>query len=121
MEKEGRSDSQQDVAHFEEVKFAMKNQPSYTSEEDNRPRNGENDIDLSHGVEIDNRTPVTTLRADVDHFGLTTDENQLESKMLSSMGIVERNGGQQTNYIPCLRVSYLRGGASERRSNQSNR
>lgn len=69
MKKAGRDDSKKDVAHLEEVKVAIKHQPSNTSKQDTRPRDGEGDIGLSYDVKVDDRTPVATFRADVDHFG----------------------------------------------------
>src|SRR5947209_210269 len=69
VKKAGRDDSKKDIAHLEEVKVAVKHQPSNASKQDTRPRDGEGDIGLSYHVKVDDRTPVATFRADVDHFG----------------------------------------------------
>lgn len=69
MKKAGRDDGKKDVAHLEEVKVAIKHQPSNAGKQDTRPRDGEGDVGLSYDVKVDDRTPVTAFRADVDHFG----------------------------------------------------
>ena len=69
VKKAGRDDGKKDVAHLEEVQAAVKDQPSHAGEQDSRPRDGEEGIGLSYGVKVDDRTPVATFRADVDHFG----------------------------------------------------
>ena len=69
MKKAGRDDGEKDVAHLEEVQVAIKDQPSHANTQDSRPPGGEGDIGLSYSVKVDDRTPVATFRADVDHFG----------------------------------------------------
>ena len=69
MKKASREDGKKDVAHLEEVKVAIKDQPSNAGRQDDRPRDGEGDIGLSYNIKVDDRTPVATFRADVDHFG----------------------------------------------------
>jgi len=100
MEEDSRSNSQKDVAHLEEVKAAISNQPSYTGEQNNRPRDGEANVYLSYGVEVYHRTPVTTLRADVDHFGWSgLTRNHSSPRCSSSKGIEKRKDGQRKSHI----------------------
>lgn len=68
MEEGGRDDTKEDVAHPEEVQVAVQDQPCDTGVQNDCPRNSDGDIELSQGVKVDDRTPVTTLGADVDHF-----------------------------------------------------
>jgi hypothetical protein len=53
MEKGSRDDGEEDVAHLEEVQVAIKDQPSHASEQNDRPRDGDGDIDLSYGIKVD--------------------------------------------------------------------
>lgn len=69
MKEGGRDDGKENVAHLEEVQIAIENQPRHTRVQNDRPRDSDSDIDLSYKVKVDDRAPVTTLRADVNHFG----------------------------------------------------
>src|SRR4051794_21401253 len=89
MEKGRRDDGEKDVTHFQEVQLAMEYQPRHASIENDRPRNGDGDIGLSNGVKVDNRTPVTSLRADVDHFG-NTNVLQVQQKRFYLVGNISR-------------------------------
>lgn len=47
VEKGGRDDGQEDVAHLEEVQVAVQDQPCNAGIENGRPHEGDGDIDLS--------------------------------------------------------------------------
>lgn len=69
MEEGRRDDGKKNVAHPEEVQVAVEDQPCDTCIQNDRPRDGDGDIELSQVVKVHDRTPVTTFRADVPHFG----------------------------------------------------
>src|SRR5205823_11525986 len=69
MQEGGRDDTKEDVADPEEVQVAVQDQPCDSRVKDGRPRNGDGDIELPQGVEVDDQTPVTAFGVDVDHFG----------------------------------------------------
>src|ERR1700756_3411199 len=93
VKKAGRGDGKKDVAHLEEVQAAINDQPCHAGEQDNRPRDGEEGICLSYGVKVDDRTPVATFRADVDHSGEAV-EIQLELNDVSLYGRCPREHGR---------------------------
>ena len=107
VKKAGRGDGKKDVAHLEEVQVAINDQPSHASEQDNRPCDGEEGIGLSYDVKVDDRTPVATFRADVDHFGEAVGI-QLELNNVSLDGRCPREYGR---HMGRLEVSY---GTAER-------
>ena len=111
VKKAGRDDGKKDVAHLEEVQVAINDQPSHAGEQDNRPCDGEEGIGLSYGVKVDDRTPVATFRADVDHFGEAVGI-QFELDDVSLDGRCPREYGR---HMKSSRSKFM--GTAEKRSN----